>query len=362
MKKIFLWLSLSSLAFVPTIGTVLSSCAKQSNLVEMKTINFDLNNFSSSLGISSYSCDDIIALLKRKDFENKDFVEFISLLGDEISQKITNIELLSFFNFENSNTDPSENLSSQSKVNLNFLFSYDGTTYNVFIKNIYLFSNSVFLPSYLTIDNSGKYTSFDQDDLGWASNFLYSEITGTQWRTQINDYFLQQNPNAKNLIIPNFGYIFDKGLLNDQGNIYQLTYIIDPIYKEQISKLPNAVQFTDISLNIKISPYAGKELKNEFILYQNDINTFFNNATFEEISNMKDTQIYDYCEKYVRSLEKIQPLRDCLSINSSTNIKSINNYNLNINQYSNPKTIVVSFSSVTLPSYNYKFILNFGSQ
>ena len=78
----------------------------------------------------------------------------------------TKQKLLSFFNFENSNTDPSENLSSQSKVNLNFLFSYDGTTYNVFIKNIYLFSNSVFLPSYLTIDNSGKYTSFDQDDLG----------------------------------------------------------------------------------------------------------------------------------------------------------------------------------------------------
>lgn len=362
MKKIYLLLSLSSLSFLPITGITLSSCTNQSNVVEAKNLTFDFNEFSSSFAISLYSRDDLITLLKNKDSSNNDFVEFVSLLGNKISQNITDFEKITFYNFENTNTQPSDNLSNQSKVNLSFLFTYNGETYNVLIKNVYLFANSVFLPSYLVTNNSNEYSTLAQDDLGWASNYLYSEITGSQWRTQINDYFLQKNPNAKNLIIPNFGYIFDKGVLNQQGDIYQLIYIVDPIYKEQISKLPNTNEFVDIKINIKISPYAGKELKNSFTLEQNEINNFFNNATFAEISNMSDVQIYSALQKYVLNFPNIQPLRDCLLVDLATNKQTVNNYNIRINEYSDPKTIQISFSSITLPSYNYQFILNFSNQ
>lgn len=361
MKKIFLLLGLSSLAFLPTVSIALSSCSQENSQTEIKTINFDFNNFSNSFGISLYSNDDIITLLKDKNKDNKDFVEFIDLIGTEISQNIKDYERLNFYNFKNTNVESSEDLSNESKVNLEFFLDYNGITYNIVIKNIYLFANSIFLPSYLVINN-GQYSNLSQDDLGWASNVLYNQITGSQWRVQINNYFLQQNPNAKNLIIPDFGYIFEKGAFNSQTNIYQLSYIVDPIYKEQISKLPNANEFVDIKINIKISPYAGKELKNSFTLNQNEINDFFNNATFEEISNMKDIQIYDILQKYVLSLLNIQPLRDCILVDSTNNSKSINNYHININEYSNPRTIEISFSSITLPSYNYKFILNFSNQ
>lgn len=362
MKKIFLLLGLTSLTFLPITSIALSSCYQESKQTEIRTINFDFNNFSNSFGISLYSNDDIITLLQDKNKDNKDFVDFINLIGIEISQNIKDYEKLSFYNFKNTNVESSEDVSSESKVNLEFFLDYNGIIYNIMIKNVYLFANSIFSPSYLVINNSEQYLNLSQDDLGWASNVLYSEITGSQWRVQINNYFLQQNPNAKNLIIPYFGYIFEKGTLDSQTNIYQLSYIVDPIYKEQISKLPNANEFVDIKINIKISPYAGKELKNSFTLEQNEIINFFNNATFEEISNMKDIQIYDVLKKYVLSFSNIQPLRDCVLVDSTTNNKSINNYNISINEYSNPRTIEISFSSITLPSYNYKFILNFSNQ
>ncbi|MDE7221798.1 MAG: hypothetical protein K2N40_00805 [Ureaplasma sp.] len=380
MKKIFLLLSLSFLSFLPVTSITLTSCS-QTSTIEKQTITLDFQNLTNSSNLSTYSKDDLISLLKYKDPNNSDFIEFLNLLDLEnkinndssiddsaISFQTIDLSKLDFYNFNDANIEinsewtEDEKLANQSKVNISFNCSYNGNIYNIIIKNIYLFANSIFRPSYLFVgENSSQYKTFSQEDLGSISNISYKDITGSQWKEQINNYFLQANPKSDNWIIPDFGYIYDKGVLKT-NNIYELHYIVNPIYKEQISKLANASQFGEIIINIQISPYAGKELKTSFVLETSDVKKFFNNATtFDEIINMQQIDIYNALNKYVSSLSTIQPLRDCLLSNSTNNTQVVNNYNMVTNEYSNPPTIVITFESITTPSYNYKFTLNFNN-
>ncbi|MDE5651600.1 MAG: hypothetical protein K2H80_00860, partial [Ureaplasma sp.] len=330
MKKIFLLLNLSSLVFVPVTSIALSSCSQTNNPIKKQTISIDLQEPTNSLNLSSYSKDDLITLLKNKDVNNSDFIDFLSLLENQMSNNLSNnvstildktmdVSKLDFYNFVDigikidPNWTEEQKLASQSKVNLNFDCSYNNNVYNIIVKNIYLFASSIFRPSYLFVaENSDQYLTFSQEELGSISNISYKDITSSQWKTQINDYFLQANPKAKNWIIPDFGYIFKEDV-EIGNNIYELHYVVNPIYKEQISKLPNASQFGDIVIKIQISPYAGKELQTSFILETNDIKKFFNNAsTFDDIINKSQEEIYQGLEKYVSSLTNIQPLRDCI--------------------------------------------------
>lgn len=342
-KKLFYWSILLSSSFIIPVSTLtLTSCTSKNNNEQMPIITIDAttNNF-----LFEKSANDWIRIINSNN--NDSFLLLQHLIeiyntNNENNKIILNndarfVDSKILFNNNDSKTTTT--------CLIQTIFENNQKKYEIDLKNIFYFANNIFTPPTI-------YTyTFNQVDLSNISDRSYNSINNAEWTNAFNSY---TNSKIGKLIIPQFAYkITSKILDSNNPLLYTITYSVDPLYSYQISLLPNAVNFKDITIIVNLSPYINKKLQTEFSLNQADIDLAFGtNTTIDSINKLSPLQIYQKLSEYVKiNLPDIQPIRDCLENSVPLGFQKIQNI-------TNSKQLEIQFESNNSSIIKYKYIFN----
>lgn len=344
MKKVF-WsvLSLSTLTIIPIIPT-LSSCVVNSKSINEIRTEINVLEDPNFVEIKKYTADDWIR------FFNDNNIDKINEIKSAIEKNIQLTDKQFLFNENSSIISITKQLNSDNITYTSLKIEINNINSKVvsLIKNIPIFSSAYFKPPIKT-----SY-SFEQINLSSLENTPYQSINDAQWTNAFNEY------DKNTYVIPNNIYEVVSKELSSNGN-YIIKYSVVKDYLNQVQSLPNADQFKDITVTVKLSPYIGKELKLDFNLDEIEIKKAFGtNATWDSINALPDLTIYTKLSNYVDSLKTIQPIRDCKDINNPNNIVGFSKKgNIINNSIVNRLTINFETNQKNVKKYRYIFILEF---
>ena len=342
MKKIFFsLLGLGTIA-IPIVTSV--SCATISQQQKNVDIIIDTKMDEGYTDLRKYTYNEWVSFIKEfcDQGNNEQISELFALIQKKDSTFIPDgtIEFL----------DVRKNYQSEfptTIVNLELKIKNNDSIFNVDINNLFIFASSHFkAPT--------KYNyEFEQVNLSSIANESYKNINDAEWTNAFNA------TDKVNFVIPKNIYVITSKKL--EGNKLTFTYTVDNAYIEQINSLSNKEAFKDITVVVTLSPFIDKKPQYSFKLNNEQSKSIFgNDATIDTVNAMTELDIYNKLVEYVRTLENIQPIRNCIDPNDPNKIFGFDKRKVIISNSINA-TLIIKFktSDTSQKTIEYQFELEF---